>query len=132
MQVDMKIEGLEELARKSKQLNASFERGTLRTALRNAAKPVRKYARRDAPKQEGTLRRQIKTKAKVKRNGFGYVDIAPTTDAPYGGFVELGTEHRGEDPYLVPALDEAESDGSILESFVTALNKTIAAKLGST
>ena len=105
MQVGMKIEGLEELAAKSKKLSKSFDRSTMRTALRNAGKPVRKYARRDAPREGGTLRRQIKTKAKVLRNGYGYVDIGFTPEGFYGGFHELGTQDITADPFLVPALE---------------------------
>ena len=120
------ITGLKELAKNSAKLKKSFAASTLRTALRNAAAPVRKDARDNAPREEGILRKEIKTKAKVTKRGYGYADIGFTERGFYGGFQELGTSHHAAQPFLRPALERKAADGSVLNAFVGALNKTIA------
>ena len=57
-----RVEGLKELARNADKLKASFARTTLRTALRNAAAPVRKEARALAPKETGDFAEGHKVK----------------------------------------------------------------------
>ena len=129
VQINGRVEGLRELAKNSDKLRKSFGRSTLRTALRNGAKPVRVRARADAPKEEGLLRRNIITKAKVVRSGFGYVDIGATTRGFYGYFHELGTSQIAARPFLRPALDSASQSGEIIDGFVNAMNKTISRTL---
>ena len=73
----------------------------------------------------GDLKRAIRTKATVKRSGFGYADIGYDRVAFHGIFEELGTSQRPARPFLRPALEEGERNGSILGSFIDALNKTI-------
>ena len=129
--INGRVEGLKELARNSNKLKASFARSTLRTALRGAAAPVRKEARALAPKETGTLRRAIKSKARVSRDGYGMADVGVEKGpAFYGHFIELGTSQQPARPFLRPALDKAEQSGAIEEAFVAALNKTIARTLG--
>ena len=73
--LDVKIEGLKELSLNVDQLKKSFAGSTLRTALRNAAKPVRTLAKANVAVDQGDLRRDIKSKAKVTRDGSGYADV---------------------------------------------------------
>ena len=83
----------------------------MRTALRNAAQPVRRKARANVPVDEGDLKRAIAINAKVDRKGEGYADVGFRPDqAFYGGFVELGTSSQQAQPYLRPALDESEGE----------------------
>lgn len=124
------IEGLPELARNARKLKASFARTTLRTALRNAARPVVKEAKANAPTRTRQLRRDIKSKAKVTRSGFGYADVGFAKRSFYGGFVETGTDTQRAQPFLEPALDKLTDDGTIEDAFIGAINKTIANALG--
>lgn len=129
VEVGGEIKGLDKLAKNADKLSKSFGRTTLRTALRNAAKPVRQKARAIVPRDSGNLRRAIAVNAKVDRDGEGYADVGYRRDkAFYGGFVELGTSQQPARPYLRPALDE--SGGEIEGAFVAALNKTIENVLG--
>ena len=128
--VTTKIEGLDELAKKSSLLKRSFAQTTLRTALRNAAKPVRTKARQKAPRDRGDLVKGIDTRVKVERDGRGYADVGFKPEVFYGGFQELGTSQQPARPFLRPALSDSHRDGSILEGFVNALNRTISRILG--
>ena len=129
VEVGSDIKGLKELAKNSGKLKKSFASTTLRTALRNAAQPVRRRARAKVPIDEGDLKKAIAINAKVDRKGEGFADVGFRKDqAFYGGFVELGTSTQQAQPYLRPALEEAE--GEITDAFIGALNATIAKALG--
>ena len=112
------------------QLKKSFAGSTLRTALRNAAKPVRTLAKANVAVDQGDLRRDIKSKAKVRRDGSGYADVGFLKRSFHGHFIELGTSTQPAQPFLRPALDQAESSGQIQDEFIGALNRTIAKQLG--
>ena len=126
VEVGSDIKGLKELAKNSDKLKKSFASTTLRTALRNAAQPVRRRARAQVAVDEGDLRKGIAINAKVSRGGDGYADVGFSSF--YGGFVELGTSRQQAQPFLRPAL--AESEGEITDAFIGAMNATIAKALG--
>ena len=129
VEVSHEIKGLKDLAKNSDKLKKNFASTTLRTALRNAAQPVRNKARAKVPIGEGDLKKAIAINAKVDKKGEGHADIGFRKDkAFYGGFVELGTSTQQARPYLRPALEESEPE--ILPAFVNALNKTIDKALG--
>lgn len=83
-----------------------------RKATRAAAKVVLEDAKRLVPIDTGELERSLKVRARKRsRRNKGTVGHAVVTgedlfrgDQFYGGFVELGTQHREADPYLRPAL----------------------------
>ena len=130
VQIGVEITGLKELSRNVGQLSKSFSRTTLRTALRNAAKPVRTRAKANVAVDQGDLRRDIKSKATVRRDGSGYADVGFLRRSFHGHFIELGTSTQPAQPFLRPALDQAESSGEIEAEFIGALNRTIAKQLG--
>ena len=130
VEIGSNITGLEELARNVKSLKKSFATSTLRTALRNGAAPVRKIARANVAVDRGDLKKAIRTKATVKRNGFGYADIGFDRTEFHGLFVELGTSQQAARPFLRPALDEGERSGAIIGAFIGAINKTVMRLLG--
>ena len=77
------------------------------------------------------MKRNIRTVVKVDRNGEGSAVVGfDRGNAHYGGFVELGTSTQQAQPYLRPALDEAQASGEIQVAFVEAMNKTIEKALG--
>ena len=129
--INSEITGLRELAAKSDKLKKSFAKSTLRTALRNAGNPVLKHARAHVAVDEGDLKKSLKRKATVRRTGEGYVDIGVEKgDVFYGHIVEFGSSQQSARPFLRPALDQSDKDGSIQDAFIGALNKTIAKQLG--
>ena len=121
--IQFEIKGLEQLAKNRKLLKKSFERNTLRTALRNAAKPVVTRAKAGAPVNTGKLKDSIRASVKIDRAGLGTARIGFGRDQFYGGFFELGSSQQAARPFLRPALEEAEPE--ILEAFVNSINKTI-------
>ena len=120
--------GFRELAKNTKGLTKSFERTTLRTGLRNAAKPVRVAAKEKVDRDSGQLRRDIKSKVKVTRSGFGYADVGFLIRSFYGRFVETGTSQVAARPFLRPSLDE--NHQAIIDGFTGSINATIAKVLG--
>ena len=129
VEVGSDIKGLKDLAKNSDKLKKSFAGTTLRTALRNAAQPVRRRARAKVAVDEGDLKKAIAINAKVDRKGEGFADVGFRKEkAFYGGFQELGTSTQQAQPYLRPSLEEAE--GEITDAFIGALNATIAKALG--
>ena len=130
VEVNHEIVGLRELAKNIDKLKPAFARSTLRTALRNAAKPVAVDAKANVVVDQGNLRRNIRVNASVKRSGRGQADIGVTPAAFYGTLIELGTSTQPAQPFLRPAIERKDADGSIRNAFVDALNKTIAKVLG--
>ena len=130
VEINSNIQGLKELAKNVDKLSKSFHRTTLRTALRNAAKPVRDLARDKVPVASGDLRKGIRTVAKVNRDGEGYANVGFDPKEFHGLFVELGTSQQSAKPFLRPALDEADSQGKIGAAFVDSINATIKKQLG--
>ena len=126
VEVGSDIKGLKDLAKNADNLKKSFAGTTLRTALRNGAKPVRDKAKASVPVDEGKLKRSIGIRAKVSRGGDGYADVGFSEF--YGGFIELGTSRQQAQPFLRPALEG--SEGEITAAFVAAMNATIAKALG--
>ena len=122
-EVQFEIKGLEQLAKNRKLLKKSFERNTIRTALRNAAKPVVAKAKAGAPVRTGALKRSIRSSVKIDRAGLGTARIGFGRDQFYGGFFELGTSQQAAQPFLRPAL--AESEPEILGAFIGSINMTI-------
>ena len=83
------------------------------------------------PVDSGDLKRAVKSRATVKRSGFGYADIGVEKGSVfYGHFIELGTSRQAARPFLRPAIDQADKSGEISESFINALNRTIERQLG--
>ena len=132
--VTTKIEGLEELAKKSNLLKRSFGTTTLRTALRNAAKPVLQRAKEKVPVDTGGLKRSLASRATVRKSGFGVGDVFARRGGGYEGYhanlIELGTSTQRAQPFLRPAIQEAARDNSVRNAFIASLNKTIAKVLG--
>ena len=132
-EVGFNIKGLEELAKNRKALSKSFAGSTLRTALRNAGKPVLKRAQAKVPVATGDLKRSLAVVAKVDRAGVGTARVGARRGGRFRGYhvhlVELGTSKTRAQPFLRPALEEAESQGEVRDAFIGALNMTIEKRL---
>lgn len=109
--------GFDELIKTLERLQRGREVPALiRSALREAGRPVQRRARQLAPEDEGSLSRSIKLRAGPRSRRFISVVVRPGTRSELGipasasgyypAHVELGTEHIEEDPYLRDAMDE--------------------------
>ena len=130
VQPSIDIRGVEALVRNVNDLSRNFEKSTLRTALRNAARPVLKRAKSKVPVDRGNLRRNLATTAKVDKRGQGTAKVGyRVPDAAYGNVVETGTSKFAAQPYLRPALKEAHEAGEVDAAFINAINATINKRL---
>ena len=124
------IEGLADLKRSLADLTADLKRKVIRAGLRDAAAPIAKQARANAPtlkkdhpyRLPGTLKRSIITKASKrfngqsgeigvyvavrKRKGLGGKDSARNPFDPfYWRFQEFGTKKQAARPFMGPAFN---------------------------
>ena len=122
------IDGIKELRKAFKELSDSAQRGVLRTALRQAAKPVVKEARRRVPVDTGLTKKAIGTKVWLKKDSVATVMIGLRRGMKGSrhflvGLLELGTRNMPARPFLRPALDSQKN------AAVTALAKALKARI---
>lgn len=86
------ITGLDELQERMKDLSAGAQRRVLRRGLVKAANVVRQEARKRAPVRTGRLKRGVRTKVTVRRDGLAVAQIYPGRSARHGLFAERGTQ----------------------------------------
>ena len=122
------IDGIKELRKAFKELSDSAQRGVLRTALRQAAKPVVKEARRRVPVDTGLTKKAIGTKVWLKKDSVATVMIGVRRGRKGKRhfllhLLELGTRKMAARPFLRPALDSQKN------AAVTALAKALKARI---
>ena len=124
------IKGLKELAKNADKLKKTFETNAIRSATQAAAKPVVRRAKAQVPVDEGDLKKGIKSKRRKAKKGVAISDVGfDRQTAWHGRFVELGTSQQQAQPFLRPALEEAEKTGEINRAFTEKLNIAIAKAL---
>jgi HK97 gp10 family phage protein len=136
------IEGLGDLKRSLAELTNDLKRKVIRAGLRDAAAPIAKQARENAPvlkkpatyRLPGTLKRSIITKASKRFNGQngeigvyvavhkrkglgGKASARNPFDPFYWRFQEFGTQKQAAKPFMGPAFNaNAQSAISIFQS----------------
>lgn len=142
----IKLRGLEGLQKQLSKLSEDTQPKVLRSALREAFKPVLAAAQAKVPVDSGALRAGIVlATAKTKDGGiaaglliannsaglkqsrlaaaaFGEAQLDSTPSRRWH-LTELGTAHSPPEPFLRPALEE--NADSVVSDFATALNKKI-------
>ena len=126
----VKIDGLDDLNAAIKQLSFDLKRKVVRSALRDAAKPIQKAAVANAPTLQGehpyrlpgTLKRSILVKASKLKNGKngeigvyiavrkrkglgGKASARNPFDPFYWRFLEFGTSKMKARPFMNPAFE---------------------------
>lgn len=142
----IKLKGLEGLKKQLQQLGEETQPKVLRSALREAFKPVLEAAQAKVPVDSGELRAGIAlATAKTKDGGVaaGLVISSNTSglkqarmaaaafgEAQQDGapgrrwhLTELGTKHSPAQPFLRPALDE--NAQAVVDGFAKSLRKKI-------
>ncbi len=120
--ISVRLIGDKRLTRTLRRLPGKLQRKILRPALRAAASPIAKAAKRKAPKRSGQLKRSIGVRVVPQRlhriSGGLVVDVGPrpgfTTiingqrhdPQKIAHLVEGGTENTKAQPFLRPAFDE--------------------------
>lgn len=119
--LDMKVEGLKELADKLRGMGPDLSRNALRAAVRAGASTVRAEAINMAPQDTGRLRRAIYLKHIREKSGAHqqtfYVSVRAgkryrkrELDAYYWRFVEFGTAKMAARPFMRPAFEVRKGD----------------------
>jgi len=107
----IQIRGGEKLAAALEALGPAMEKKILRSAMREAAKPILDDAKRRAPVLTGQLRKSLKIRS-IKRNRQGQVGVVISTEKGffkgetfYGAFHEFGTKKMPARPFIRPAFE---------------------------
>lgn len=113
-----KVHGLEEVLKSMEQFTDEIKEKMVRSEMWKASEAIRDEAIRLAPEDEGRLKEFIGRISKKSPDGMqaivkiGLVELNKShikrglsSDAYYGMFVELGTEHQPAQPFLRPAFD---------------------------
>ncbi len=114
---EVKITGLKPLLKNFK-LTQRDMRTLGRTATHTVARMVTKRAKQLAPKDEGRLRKALKTKRRKEKSGMFRSDTIVNVGASrkdqagawYWHFLEYGTKAQGAQPYIGPALKQIEPE----------------------
>lgn len=110
----VRISGLRELDRALGQLPKATAKGVLRKVLREAAEPLARAARRNAPRDEMHLYESIDVSTRLskrqalqhkKEDGRSFQEMFVGTNNPAGMQQEFGNERHGAQPWLRPAWD---------------------------
>lgn len=122
------IEGLAELKKSFTELSDSMQRGILRTALRQAARPVVRAARALVPVDTGLTKKAIGTKVWLRKDSVATVMIGVRRGKEgkrhfLTHLLELGTRNMRARPFLRPALDSQKN--AAVEALAAALKSRI-------
>lgn len=139
MKVSFTIQGGEQLARALRDLPKSVESRTLRSALQDAAEPIRSRAASLAARasgspdladhigiSRGTLRSDTDVAVAVGPTKETRADQPDRTFDVQGFFVEYGTSRQEQQPFLRPAFDS--EGGRSLQILLQRLWSAISAK----
>ena len=108
-----KIDGARRLEKQLKALPRNLERKAYRQSLGAAASAMREAIRRAAPRDQGLLRKAIKSRVNSRDlTGEIYVThgVGVKYDAFYWHFVEYGTSRLPANPFLRPAFEDSQDD----------------------
>ena len=119
MNVDVKIDGVEEILKKLHKLPEKIQKNVVRGAVRAGAKPMLQEAKALVPVQHGTLRQSLAiTKVKTRKKTLVWYQISPASrklkkgdfDGWYGHMVEFGTYAKRTKPLSPETIKRLNSD----------------------
>lgn len=131
---ELEMSGFEEYAKMAGDLAPKQARNLARSTVHAVAGEARKMMRKEAPKDEGTLRRAIKTKRRSMRGSLAVSDVRiehgrqAKHDAWYWHMIEFGSQNKSARPYIRPTADKLEQELPRLwsEQFGKKLEKALA------
>ena len=109
---EMQITGVQELERMTSQIAPRRARNLARSTVHYIAGQVRREMRRRAPRDEGTLRRAIKSVRRRMRGNQAISDVRiehgsqAKHNAWHWHFIEFGTLHKSAQPYIRPTVED--------------------------
>lgn len=133
----IKIDGLQGLEDVLGNIAPREARNLNRSTIHGMAGIVRDAGKKNAPKDEGTLKKAIKAKRRRPKNPDApYSDVivergrSAKHDAFYWKFVYFGTEHSSANPFFQPGIDHLRSNVSAIyrDQFMKKLAKLLERK----
>tara|TARA_R100001594_G_scaffold43726_1_gene75842 strand:- start:380 stop:778 length:399 start_codon:yes stop_codon:yes gene_type:complete len=122
------LTGDKELERILKKMPAKLQRNLVRKAMRKSLAGMRKEARELAPKRTGKLRKAVKSKVSLRRNGDMtgkvFVKYKGKGAAPYAHLVEWGGENNVRPTRFMTRVFESNKEKAI-QNFRNTLNSFI-------
>lgn len=110
----LEITGIKEFRRMCLQLAPREARNLARSTVHGVAGRVRDEMRRKAPRDEGDLRKSIKSKRRRMQGDTAISDVRiehgrrAKYDAFYWHFIEFGTQSQGDQRFIRPTVQEIE------------------------
>lgn len=113
---ELELSGFKEYAKMAKDLSPKQAKQLARSVVHGVAGEARKMVRKEAPKQEGTLRKAIKSKKRSMQGTKAISDVRiehgrqAQHDAWYWHFIEFGTQKKSAQPYIRPTVERLEQE----------------------
>lgn len=128
MRIDTELTGVADVRRVLEQIAPRQATNIMRATIHGMAAEVRDEARRQAPVDDGDLRKSITTKQRSIDWGRVRSDVMVRRAAYYWRFVEYGTSKLSPNGYFLRALRafEARAMQSFLDQFVRRLTASLA------
>lgn len=114
--ISVHVDGVSELLDILEKAGPRHSRNLMRATIHGVAGEITKQAKRNAPKDKGTLKKAIKTKRKKSPPDKPVSDVIvehgndARHDAFYWRFPEYGTKDLSEQPFIRPAADNVRAD----------------------
>ena len=105
----MQVIGIEEVDRILNEVSPRHARNLMRNTIHGVASEINRQARKNAPKDTGTLKKALKAKRKKSHPNQPISEVVVEHgggvrhDAFYWRFVEHGTVNRAATPFIKPA-----------------------------
>lgn len=120
---NVRVEGLVELERKFKRLDAAVGGRHLLSAADAGAEILEEGMRSTAPVDTGKGAAQITRDTAKSTPIRAEVDVGPGGSGFYLTFQELGTDHHPAQPFMIPTLDAL--DGDIVDEIREQLSRRV-------
>ena len=125
------ITGVEEVQKILDDIAPKHARNLMRSTIQGVASEIAKQARRNAPKDTGTLKKSIKAKRKKSPPDRPVSEVYVKSDAFYWRFIEYGSKGptaQPERPFIRPASEKIRSNFEkiLTEQFGKKLEKKLA------
>lgn len=130
----MKVIGIEDIDKILTDITPRHANNLMRATIHAVAGEIRDEAKKDAPKDSGTLKKAIKAK---RRRGLPGKPVSEVRiehgndarhDAFYWRFLEYGTRKHSADPFIAPSIEKVRADmvNILKREFGTKLEKLLA------
>lgn len=128
MRIDAELRGVDDVKRVLDKVAPREARNIMRATVGGMAAELRNDARKEAPKDEGDLRKDIAVKRRRNQGSLVRADVIVRARSYYWRFVEYGTTKLAENAFFLRTLRSFESRAmkSFLDQFVRRFTQALA------